>query len=148
MEYRPNSRPEESSPLQNATIIWQGPKYLNFNTKDSRLKSYTHWPHDMNPSPDSLSVAGFYYTGIYIFITISHCIATKKHYLRVYIRHFIYRSKWWKNMFSLWWRVKELASRWWRMERTRTLVSVLCLHSLYLGRRIHSRMSKLLFTLM
>ena len=65
MEYRPNSRPEQSSPLQNATIIWQGPKYLIFDTKDSRLKSYTHWPHDMNP-PDSLSAAGFYYTGIYI----------------------------------------------------------------------------------
>jgi len=70
MEYRPNSRPEQSSPLQSATIIWQGPKYLIFDNKDSRLKSYTHWPHDMNPSPDSLSAAGFYYTGIYI-ITIS-----------------------------------------------------------------------------
>jgi len=77
MEYRPNSRPEQSSPLQNATITWQGPKYLNFNTKVSRLKSHTYWPHDMNPSPDSLSAAGFYYTGIYIFITISHCITIK-----------------------------------------------------------------------
>jgi len=70
MEYRPNSRPEQSSPLQNATIIWQGPKYLIFDTKVSRLKSYTHWLHDMNPSTDSLSAAGFYYTDIYI-ITIS-----------------------------------------------------------------------------
>ena len=78
MEYIPNSRPEQSSPLQNATIIWQGPKYLVFNTKDSRLKSYTQWPHDMNPSPDSLSAACFYYTGIYNFITISHCITIKK----------------------------------------------------------------------
>jgi len=71
MEYRPNSRPEQSSPLQSATIFWQGPKYLIFDSKDSRLKSYTHWPHDMNPSPDSLSAACFYYTGIYIIITIS-----------------------------------------------------------------------------
>jgi len=78
MEYRPNSRPEQSSSLQNATITWQGPKYLVFNTKVSRLKSYTHWPPDMNPSPDSLSAAGFYYTGIYIFITICHCITIKK----------------------------------------------------------------------
>ena len=70
MEYRPNSRPEHSSPLQSATIIWQGPEYIIFDTKDSRLKSYTHWPHGMNPSLDSLSAAGFYYTGIYI-ITIS-----------------------------------------------------------------------------
>jgi len=71
MEYRPNSRPERRILLQSATIIWQGPKYLIFDTKDSRLKSYTHRPHDMNPSPDSLSAAGFYYTGIYIIITIS-----------------------------------------------------------------------------
>ena len=69
--------PEQSSPLQNATITWQGPTYLIFNTKDSRMKSYTHWHHDMNPSPGSLSAAGFYYTGIYIFITISHCITIK-----------------------------------------------------------------------
>jgi len=144
MEYRPNSRPEQSSPLQNATIILQGPKYLIFKTKDSRLKSYTHWPHDMNP-PDSLSAAGFYYTGIYIFITISYYW---NHYLRVYIRHFSYRSRWWNNMLSLWRRVKKLASRRWRMEGTRTLVSVLRLYSLYQGRRIHTRMSKLLFTLM
>jgi len=70
MEYRPNSRPEKSRPLQSATIIWQGPKYLIFDIKDSQLKSYTHWSHGMNPSPDSLSPAVFYYTGIYI-ITIS-----------------------------------------------------------------------------
>ena len=38
MEYRPNSRPEQSSPLQRATIFWQGPKYLIFDTKHSRLK--------------------------------------------------------------------------------------------------------------
>jgi len=34
----------------------------------------------MNPSPDSLSAAGFYYTGIYIIIiiiTISHCITIR-----------------------------------------------------------------------
>jgi len=70
MEYRPNCRPEQSSPLQSATIIWQGPKYLIFDTKDSRLKSYIHWPFGTNPSPHSLSAASFYYTGIYI-ITIS-----------------------------------------------------------------------------
>ena len=64
MEYRRNSRPERSSPLQSATIIWQGPKYLFYNNKVSRLRSYVHWPHGMNPSPESLSAAGFYCTGI------------------------------------------------------------------------------------
>ena len=70
MEYRPNSRPEQSSLLQSTRIICEGPKYLIFDTNDSRLNSYTHWPHGMNSSPDSLSPVGFYYTGIYI-ITIS-----------------------------------------------------------------------------
>ena len=70
MDYRHNYGPEQSSPLQSATIICHEPKYLIFDSKYSRLKSYTHWPHDMNPSPDSLSPAGLYYTGIYI-ITIS-----------------------------------------------------------------------------
>ena len=69
MEYRTHSRPEQSNQLQSATIMWQGPKYLIFDTKDSRLKSYTHFPHVMNPSPDCLSAAGFYYTGIYIITT-------------------------------------------------------------------------------
>ena len=85
VEYRPNSGPEQSSPLQNATIIWQGPKYLIFDTKELRLKSYTHWPHDMKLSPDSLSAAGFYYTDIYKFITISHCIT-----IRIFIFESIY----------------------------------------------------------
>jgi len=31
----------------------------------------------MNPSPDSVSAAGFYYTGIYIIITFSHCITIR-----------------------------------------------------------------------
>ena len=70
MEYGPNSRPEQSSPLQSATINWQGSNYLIFDTKDLRLKSYSRWPYGMNPSPDYLSAAGFYYTVIYI-ITIS-----------------------------------------------------------------------------
>jgi len=70
MENRPNSSPEQSSPTQSATIIWQGTKYLIFNTKDSRMISNAHWSHGMNPSPDSLSATGFYFTGIYI-ITIS-----------------------------------------------------------------------------
>jgi len=52
MEYRPNSRSERSSPLKSATIIWQGPKYFIFNSKDSRLKSYVHWPHGIKPSPN------------------------------------------------------------------------------------------------
>jgi len=57
MEYKPNS------PLQQATIIWDGPHCLGFNTKASRIESYVHWPRGMNPSPESLSTASFYFTG-------------------------------------------------------------------------------------
>jgi len=66
MVYRPNSRPEKNFhssgylKLQRATIIWDGPRYLIYNTKTERLRSYTNWPHGMNPSPEALSAAGFY----------------------------------------------------------------------------------------
>jgi len=56
MEYKPNS------PLQHATVVSDGPRCLGFNTKASRLKWYVHWPRGMNPSPESLSTAGFYFT--------------------------------------------------------------------------------------
>ena len=46
-----------------ATKVWVGPRYPAYNHKAARLRSYTEWPHGMNPSPSSLSTAGFYYTG-------------------------------------------------------------------------------------
>ena len=88
MEHRPNSGPEkgtnyfkqqspdigpddekQSFPLtefitiHNATKIWEGPRYPAYNSKAARLRSYTQWPHGMNPSPCSLSTAGFYFLG-------------------------------------------------------------------------------------
>ena len=77
MEHRPNSGPERGihyfkrqasgSPdigpdkhtfllteyitIQNATKIWEGPRYPAYNSKAARLRSYTEWPHGMNPSP-------------------------------------------------------------------------------------------------
>ena len=57
MEYKTNS------PLQQATVIWDGTRCLGFNTKASRLKTYVHWPRGMNPSSESLSTAVFYFTG-------------------------------------------------------------------------------------
>jgi len=76
---------EPKSPLQQATIIWDGPHCLGFNTKASRLRSYVHWPRGMNPSHESLSTAGFYFTGTrhYLRITI-HCYI---HYLRLCSTH-------------------------------------------------------------
>ena len=75
MEHRPNSGPEkgetyfkqqspdigpdddeQSFPLTefiiyNATKFWEGPRYPAYKSKAARLRSYTEWPHGMNPSP-------------------------------------------------------------------------------------------------
>ena len=86
MEHTPNSGPEKgenyfkqqssdigpdehSFPLieyftiHKATKIWEGSRYLAYNSKAAWLASYTQWPHGMNPSPCSLSTAGFYFLG-------------------------------------------------------------------------------------
>jgi len=72
MEYRPNSRPEQSSlissALQRASILCYVSRYLTYNTKTERLRTYGDWPHGMNPSPNTLSEAGFFYTGIVLTI--------------------------------------------------------------------------------
>lgn len=56
MEYRSNSKPEDKEPdshnnfpfsgyltLKSAIIIWDGPRYLSYNKKAARLRSYTNW---------------------------------------------------------------------------------------------------------
>ena len=75
MEYRSNSRSEYIGPdshnfpltehltMNRATILWDVPKHVAYNSKPARLRSYINWPHGMNPSPDSLSTAGFYFSG-------------------------------------------------------------------------------------
>ena len=47
----------------NTTRMWEGPRYPAFNSKAARLETYTGWPHGLNPSPSSLSTAGFYFLG-------------------------------------------------------------------------------------
>ena len=49
--------------INNATNIWNEPRHPAYISKTARLMSYTDWPHGMNPSPDSLSAAGFYFSG-------------------------------------------------------------------------------------
>ena len=50
----------------NTTRIWEGPCNPAYNSKAARLESYTGWPHGINPSPNSLSTAGFYFLGMYV----------------------------------------------------------------------------------
>jgi hypothetical protein len=52
-----------SPPGQAVWTLWSGPKYLNYNSIAARLRAFITWPRGMNPSPDSLSSTGFYYTG-------------------------------------------------------------------------------------
>jgi hypothetical protein len=49
--------------LNMAIEDWVEPKHPVFATEASRLSSYENWPHQMNPSPDSLSEEGFFHTG-------------------------------------------------------------------------------------
>jgi len=49
--------------VHNTTKIWEGPRYPAYNSKAALLESYTGWPHGINPSPSSLSTAGFYFLG-------------------------------------------------------------------------------------
>jgi len=79
LEYRPNSGPEqrpndigpdshnfplsEYLTIQRATIIWDEPRHTSYNSKTARLRSYVNWAHGRNPSSESLSAAGLFYTG-------------------------------------------------------------------------------------
>ena len=49
--------------VHNTTRIWEGPRYLAYNSKAARLETCTGWPHGLNPYPSSLSTAGFYFLG-------------------------------------------------------------------------------------
>jgi hypothetical protein len=46
-----------------------GYKHSSFATYTAQLQTYVNWPHDMKHTPESLSAAGFFYTGrIYIYL--------------------------------------------------------------------------------
>ena len=50
--------------VHNTTRMWEGPRYPAYNSKAARPETYTGWPHGLNPSPSSLSSAGFYFLGM------------------------------------------------------------------------------------
>lgn len=77
MENRPNSRPDfsvDAGPeapdsellevlvMNRAMNVWEGPRY-SVITPILRVRSYITWPQDINPTPEALSRAGFFYTG-------------------------------------------------------------------------------------
>jgi hypothetical protein len=80
MEHRPNSNPENSaviraeSPilslteryiLTRVTNLWDGSKYVTYRTKEARVRSFIirDWTHVLDPAPNALSDACFFFTG-------------------------------------------------------------------------------------
>jgi hypothetical protein len=50
--------------MDRAVQRWRKPKYLTHSTLAAHARSFFNWPQLLpKPSPDSLSVAGFFYTG-------------------------------------------------------------------------------------
>jgi hypothetical protein len=84
MEIRPNSIQENSTErrrvpfmtitqdavlehyvLTRATDNWVGPKYDTYKDKSARLQTFVihDWPHMLDLPPNTLSEAGFFFTG-------------------------------------------------------------------------------------
>jgi len=57
----------EQCALNRSRTVWSSPQFPAYNSNHSRLGTFGKWSHGMNPSPDSLSVAGFYFTGKNMF---------------------------------------------------------------------------------
>jgi len=43
-------------------------KYRQFSTLQTRMKSFKDWPKQLVQTPDVLTKAGFFYTGIFKFM--------------------------------------------------------------------------------
>jgi len=52
--------------MKRAINHWTPPKHPSYNLIDARIDSFKNWPK-MTHSPESLSKAGFFFNGTYIF---------------------------------------------------------------------------------
>jgi len=50
--------------MKRAIKQWTAPKHPNYNLIDARLDSFQNWPRG-SPYPESLSEAGFFFSGMY-----------------------------------------------------------------------------------
>ena len=46
--------------ISEATNRWKGPRYIVYDTYDTRLRSFITWTKHMHPSPTALSTVGFF----------------------------------------------------------------------------------------
>ena len=49
------------------------PKYLEYRKYSARVKSFANWPMQMNPRPEELAKAGFFYEGVSDSCSCFHC---------------------------------------------------------------------------
>ena len=49
------------------------PKYLEYHKESERLKSFATWLKQMNPKPEELAKAGFFYEGVSDSCCCFHC---------------------------------------------------------------------------
>ena len=159
MEHRPNSGPEkgenyfkqqspdigpeeQSFPLTeyitiyNATKIWEGPRYPAYNSRAARLRSYTEWPHGLNPSPSSLSTVGFYFIGKRPNYFWTYTMSSYHADIQI-LDSLTFRWGRFDSLFSLRGSIGRMAHHLWCIHWARSVVSELCLCTLYKGRRIH-----------
>jgi hypothetical protein len=62
--------------LKRAIKIWQAPRHPTYDSLSARLQSLKNWPHREYQIAKSLSEAGFYYDGTFIFNIIKTEILT------------------------------------------------------------------------
>ena len=49
------------------------PKYIEYTKKSDRLSSFNTWPKQMNPKPEELAQAGFFYEGVSDYCRCFYC---------------------------------------------------------------------------
>jgi hypothetical protein len=57
--------PEETERMirDRAISNWTAPQHITYSSKLLRFRSFIHWPQAVHPTPELLSIAGFFYTG-------------------------------------------------------------------------------------
>ena len=70
----PDVRPDSSTPAITENLVlkrsinqWLSPRHPTYSSVTARLQSFKNWPHgnNNNPTPESLSEAGFFYNRKY-----------------------------------------------------------------------------------
>ena len=121
----------EQNALNRSVANWSMPKFPAYVNIHERLQTFRTWPYGMNPSPSSLSAAGFYYTGknivfSYFFLDLS----PKFKSLVTKITHSS-RCAWSNALLPLWCWIRELGNHR-RSDRRTCLLFPFCVFVRYI----------------